>query len=63
MSKGGVTFTEVKNAVEQLRKQGINPSVDNILKFIGHGSKTTIHKHLKALLRSERGLLGELGKL
>ncbi|EPQ6625058.1 DNA-binding protein [Aquipseudomonas alcaligenes] len=61
MSKGGVTFTEVKNAVEQLRKQGINPSVDNILKFIGHGSKTTIHKHLKALLRSERGLLGELG--
>lgn len=61
MSKGGVTLTEVKNAVEQLRKQGINPSVDNVLQFIGSGSKTTIHKHLKVLLRSEKGLLGELG--
>lgn len=61
MSKGGVTLTEVKNAVDQLRKQGINPSVDNVLQFIGSGSKTTIHKHLKVLLRSEKGLLGELG--
>ncbi len=61
MSKGGVPPSEVENAVVQLRKQGKNPTAQNVRDFIGYGSMTTIHKHLKVLLRSEKGLLGELG--
>ena len=47
MSRPGVTYDDVVNAVEQLTIQGVNPTIDTIRSLTGTGSNSTIAQHLR----------------
>lgn len=43
----GITYEDVETAIDYLLKNNINPTVDNVRQYLGTGSRTTIHKHVK----------------
>ncbi len=47
MSRPGITYDDVVDAVQHLQKKGIYPSIDNVRNYLGTGSKTTINRHLQ----------------
>jgi chromosome segregation ATPase len=50
MARGGITRTEVERARQALLARAENPSIDAIRIALGNtGSRTTIHRHLKAI--------------
>jgi hypothetical protein len=55
MARSGLTKSQVKEARDRLLAEGRHPSVDAVRHALGDcGSKSTIHKYLKAL-RTEEG--------
>ena len=54
MTRGGITKEDVLKARDSLLHKGENPSIDAIRAELGNtGSKTTIHRYLKELEKSE----------
>lgn len=48
MARFGIGYEEIAEAAEQLRAQGINPTVESIRRKTGTGSNGTIAMHLRA---------------
>ena len=47
MSRPGISYDDVVDAVQHLQKKGMYPSIDNIRSYLGTGSKTTINRHIQ----------------
>ena len=48
MSRTGITYAEVAEAMNRLTKKGITPTIDRIRQALGNtGSNGTISKHMK----------------
>lgn len=59
MARAGLYHSDVKKARDALLAQGRHPSVDSVRVALGNtGSKTTIHKYLKALEAEEGSIEG-----
>ncbi|WP_028303516.1 DNA-binding protein [Oceanospirillum maris] len=53
MARNGISYNEVKQAVDEMQAEGLNPTIAGIRERLGTGSFTTISEHLK-LWRAER---------
>jgi chromosome segregation ATPase len=63
MSRTGITFKEVKEAIAELQGKQRNPTVDSIREILGTGSKSTIARFLREW-KTEQGLHnGDEGQL
>ena len=47
MARHGISYDEVKQAVDELQAEGLNPTIAGIRERLGTGSFTTISEHLK----------------
>lgn len=47
MSRPGINYQDVKNAVESLLTRGLSPTIQRIRETLGSGSNTTISQHFK----------------
>ncbi len=47
MSRPGVTYQDIVNAIAELKGQGKNITIENIRAFLGTGSIGTINKYLR----------------
>jgi len=53
MARNGISYDEVKQAVDEMQAEGFNPTIAGIRERLGTGSFTTISEHLKRW-RAER---------
>lgn len=58
MSRTGITFNDVQEAIAELQGKQKNPTVDNIRAILGTGSKSTIARFLREW-KSQHGLCNE----
>lgn len=53
MARNGISYSDVKQAIEEMLSEGLNPTIAGLREKLGTGSFTTISEHLKHW-RSER---------
>lgn len=53
MARNGISYNDVKQAIDEMQSEGLNPTIAGLRERLGTGSFTTISEHLKRW-RSER---------
>lgn len=53
MARNGISYSDVKQAIDEMQSEGLNPTIAGLRERLGTGSFTTISEHLKRW-RSER---------
>jgi chromosome segregation ATPase len=48
MGRPGISYEKIVEAAEELIKEGVSPTINEVRRLIGTGSNSTIAKHLKA---------------
>ncbi len=61
MARIGVTYLDIANAAEAIKKQGQIPTVDRVREQLGTGSKSTIAPHLKQWKSNSSDLIDNNG--